>query len=91
MSSTQSDLDLRIAMTPEVHAALQAMKSRTGQSLKQCCEMVLHGWALQWIESAEVMNAHLIARGSPPVGSGSYRQRVDMANGLPKSMPEGGE
>jgi hypothetical protein len=83
MSANGSDLDLRIAMTPEVHAALQAMKSRTGQSLKQCCELVLHGWALQWIASAEVLNAHLVARGAPAVGGGSYRHRVDAGNGLP--------
>jgi hypothetical protein len=91
MSATGSDLDLRVVMTPETHAALQAMKARTGQSLKQCCEMVLHGWALQWIEAAEVLNAHLVARNAPAVGSGSYRHRVDAGNGLPRGgVPETG-
>ena len=63
--------DLRAKITTEAHAVLVAEQRATGRDQSEIVRDVLHEWALQRINAANVLHRQLLAEGMTGIGQGA--------------------
>jgi predicted DNA-binding protein len=60
--------DYRGRITPEAHCALEAVARRTGRDRQEIVREILHGWAMDHIQDATLLDQLLRAEGLGGIG-----------------------
>lgn len=65
--------DFRGRITAETHCALEAVSRRTGRERQEIVREILHGWAMDHIHDASLLDRLLRAEGLDGIGQGTRR------------------
>lgn len=63
-------IDFRGKITPEAHAALEAVSRTTGKDRSEIVRDLVHAWAMEQIHSATVLQGLLKAQGLTGIDGG---------------------